>query len=127
MKRVWVAGAVAVVVLAAALGVSSGSGVAVRPAIAYVSGPSGSLPETWVAAADGSHRRRLGLGEAPLLSPDGSTVAASLPARAGAALSLDPGAGGSPRRFFDASRQSAVAEAWSPDSRYVAVVLWSTD
>src|SRR2546421_12982930 len=117
MKRVWVAGAVAVVVLAVALGVSSGSGVAVRPAIAYESGPSGSLAETWVAAADGSHRRRLGLGEAPLLSPDGSTVAASLPARAGAALSLDPGAGGSPRRYFHSSRPSAGAEGGAHDSR----------
>jgi hypothetical protein len=38
--------------------------------IAYATGGVSGEDEVWIAAADGTHRRRLGAGIAPLVSPD---------------------------------------------------------
>jgi hypothetical protein len=54
-------------------------------------------------------------------------VAASLHATSGPALAIYSAAGALPRRYFEASQDTARAVAWSPDSRYVAVILSSTD
>jgi hypothetical protein len=58
-----------------------------------------------------------------LLAPNGSLVAAS----SAPGLILYPASGGAPHRYFDTPDATAVATAFSPDSRYIAVVLSSTD
>jgi Tol biopolymer transport system component len=83
----------------------------------------------WTALASGAEPRPLGPGEQPLVSRDGATVAAGLfgagPAK-GPALALYPTSGARPSTFGDLARQNAVPLAWSPDSRYLAVMLVST-
>jgi hypothetical protein len=66
---------------------------------------------------------RLGAGPQPLLAPNGSLVAAS----STTGLIVYPASGGDARRYFAAADATAVAVAFSPDSRYIAVVLSSTD
>jgi hypothetical protein len=110
-------------VLGAYLGLTSSSGDTPSARIAYVSGP-GHL--VWLADDDGTNRRALGPGEAPLLAPDGGTVAASQPGPQGSALVLYSASGGPSRRFFDATKVNAAPQAFSPDSRYLAVALSSS-
>ena len=98
--------------------------------IAYVT-TSRAKPESevWTALADGSAPAPLGPGDQPQLAPNGVTVAASLfgaGLEKGPALALYPTAGGRPSTFGDLARQNAVPLAWSPDSRYLAVMLVST-
>jgi hypothetical protein len=127
MRRVVAAAVAAVGALAIGIGVSLGSGVAAPVRIAYVTGGAASAPQVWFASAAGLRRRRLGAGTGPLLSPDGSTVAASSAATTGPALTLYSASGPSRRTFFNVADATAVAQSWSPDSRYLAVVLSSTD
>ena len=94
-------------------------GAEARSALTYV---TGSMNETvWIARANGEQAHRLGHGSQPLLAPSGSTVAASATG-SGAAL-LVYGLGSPTRRYFKLSKVEAVALAWSPDSRYLAVEL----
>ncbi len=93
--------------------------------IAYTTGGVSGDDEVWIAATDGTHRRRLGSGIAPLVSPDGRLVAVSLLGATGHALAIYPSGGGRPTVYFDVSRLSATAASWSPDSRYLAVELYS--
>ncbi len=97
--------------------------------IAFVTS-SDAHPESlvWTALIDGAERKLLGPGEQPLLSPDGTHVAAGLfgPTEKGPALALYPTLGGTPSSFGELSRQTATPLAWSPDSRYLAVGLQST-
>jgi hypothetical protein len=113
--------------VAVALDAAVGSGDDVRAVLAYVRGPAGSVPQVWLADGDGLHARRLGAGTTPLVSPDGSLVAASAPGLSGAALILYSTTGASSRKLFDAGRTTATATSWSPDSRFLAVILASTD
>ena len=97
---------------------------AVAPAkLAYVTGNSGTV---WLANADGTSKQRLGPGSQPVLSPDGSQVAASVFASKGNALVIyRPG---SPtRKYFDARKVTVMPVAWSPLSRYLAVELSSAN
>lgn len=130
MKRAWGAALAVVVVLAVGLALLLGASGKARPVIAYVRG-SASAPQVWLADFAGRADRRLGPGQNPLVSPDGSMVAATAPPGSsdagGVALTLYSTSGGAPQRFFKAARASAVAQAWSQDSRYLAVVLTSTD
>ena len=89
-----------------------------RSALTYTSGLSS--PTVWLANANGKQARRLGPGAQPLVAPSGSAVAATAIGSKGAALSVyRPG---SPTgRYFNLSKVNAVALAWSPDSRYLAV------
>jgi hypothetical protein len=91
--------------------------------LAYVTGIGNSASFVWFAHPDGSHPRRLGRGSHPLLAPDGTFVAAST--RPGLILYSTAGRGS--HRYFERSGAMSVAAAFSPDSRYVAVVLSSTD
>ncbi len=93
------------------------------PGLAYVTGSATSAPVVWVAGSDGGDRHRLGPGSQPLLAPSGSFVAASETT----GLILYSADGGAPHRYFEHLDATAVATAFSPDSRYVAVVLSSTD
>src|ERR1039458_5610049 len=137
-----VLGALAVVAVAVAVAavVSQGSGASVPARIAYVTGGSiasaaaalhrltgGSIAsaQVWLADAGGGRRHHLGNGTNPLLSPDGRLVAASSGAASVTALSVFWASGGAPRRFFTAARVTARPVAFSPDSRYLAVVLAS--
>lgn len=91
--------------------------------LAYVTGSARSASAIWVADADRGHPRLLGPGSQPLLAPNGSLVAAS----DGAGLLLYRSSGGAPHHYFDDIDATAVAAAFSPDSRYLAVVLTGTD
>jgi hypothetical protein len=110
--------------VAAALAAAPAGGVAVSGvSIAYLTGSAESLPSVWSAGAGGGSARRLGPGDAPLLSPSGETVAASDIGSSGSALTLYPANGGAPTGYFNIVHVSATALAWSPDSRYLAVAL----
>ncbi len=99
------------------------------PRLAYVTS-SEAQPESrvWAAAGGGASPTPLGPGEEPLIAPDGALVAAGLfgagPEK-GPALALYPALGGRPSTFGDLQKQNAVPLAWSPDSRYLAVMLTS--
>lgn len=126
MIRWWAAGLAVAALLAggvvAAVALSSGPTVSV----AYVTG-NGDAAQVWIRSLGGGPAQRLGSGSAPLLAPDGSRVAATAPAAASYGLALYPTAGGSPHRYFTAADATATAVAFSPDSRYAAVVLQSRD
>lgn len=98
--------------------------------IAYVtSSETQPEPRVWTALANGAEPRLLGPGDEPLIAPNGSTVAAGLlgaGVEKGPSLALYPTAGGSPATFGSLATQSAMPVAWSPDSRFVAVVLFSS-
>ncbi len=94
-----------------------------RLGLAYVTGAAGGPPVVWLADSDGRHARRLGPGSQPLLAPDGALVAAS----GASGLLVYPSAGGPPRRYFAGPAATATAVAFSPDSRYLAVALTSTN
>lgn len=116
----------ALILLVIVLVVVAGSSSSGRRVVAYVSGRATSPPQIWVANASGGDARRLGPGDQPLVSPNGSLVAASSSSsRYG--LSLYPTSGDPPRRFFDGSLAHALPAAFSPDSRYLAVTLSSAD
>ena len=121
MKRGWLALIVALAALAAGIAVANGSGSG-STLVAYVTGGATSAPTVWLANADGSDARLLGRGSQPLLAPNGSLVAA---ADAGGMV-LYSASGGSPHRYFGGVDATAAAAAFSPDSRYLAVVLSST-
>jgi len=128
MRRAIAAAALlAVTLLAIGLGVSGGSGAATQPGLAYETGTSAANPEVWLAGADGRDGHRLGSGSAPRLAPNGRLIAVSSVAGVRQALTLYSSSGTIVGRFFNAVAQRAVAQAWSPDSRYLAVVLSSTD
>jgi hypothetical protein len=118
------------VVALAALGVgigTSGGSSAVRYGFAYVTGGPGAAPQVRLAGSSGAHARWLGSGTNPLLAPSGQLVAVSSAASTGRALFLYGVGGGATRQFFSLADATAVAQSWSPDSRYLAVVLNSTD
>lgn len=94
-----------------------------RLAVAYVTGSATSAPAVWLARLDGGGARRIGLGADPLLSPDGSLVAAS----SARGLVLYSASGGGSHRYFNTPAATARASAFSPDSRYLVVLLSSTD
>ncbi len=119
--------AVAVAGAAIAVVVSDDSGASVPARIAYVAGGSPASAQVWLADATGARPHRLGSGTDPLLSPDGQLVAATSGAVDGSALTLFSASGDASHRFFDATRATARPVAFSPDSRYLAVVLASTD
>jgi hypothetical protein len=129
VKRSWVVGAGVAVVLALALAAGafdSGSSASHNPPrLAFVTAGAGEPATVWLANADGQNPRQLGPGTAPLLSPDGTIVAAAATASGGPALRLyGPGA---PRNMFEQTLHAAQPLSWSPDSRYLAVALTGRD
>jgi hypothetical protein len=80
----------------------------------------------WLANADGTGAVKLGPGQQPLLSPNGNAVAASLIGQSTAGLAIyTPGA--ATKTYFSNAHASANGQAWSPDSRYLAVTLTSSE
>lgn len=112
----------------------AGAVKALHPSIAYVTS-STAHPESqaWVAAEGGLEPKRLGPGNDPLIDPGGRFVAVGLfgtgPER-GPSLALYPLASypsiGSATTFGNLAKQNATPLAWSPDGRYLAVMLTST-
>jgi hypothetical protein len=98
-----------------------------RQLLAYVRGTAGSGVSVWIAGGNGGRARRLGAGRAPLVSPDGSWVAASLPSSRGWALVVYSSREVPTRRFFDAARVAVATRIWSADSRYLGVVVSGAD
>jgi hypothetical protein len=98
--------------------------------IAYVTS-SEAKPESqvWAAAGTGANPRQLGPGNEPLVAPDGVTVAAGLfgsgPEK-GPSLALYSTTGAPAAAFGSLAQANATPLAWSPDSRYLAVMLNST-
>jgi hypothetical protein len=127
MRRAGLAALLAAVALGVIFDASEGEGSGPRLGIAYVRGGADSVPQVWLADPGGRHAQRLGPGTQPLLAPSGWTVAASAATRTGPALVLYGAGGGAPRGYFDAQRDTAASQAWSPDSRYLAVTLSSTN
>jgi dipeptidyl aminopeptidase/acylaminoacyl peptidase len=113
--------------LAIAIAASTSRGSDPHGAVAYETGRHGTLPRVWLADSDGKNGHELGPGNHPSLSPNGLVVAASSDRQTGRALTLYEDDGSKIADFFDASQQTASAVSWSPDSRYLAVVLSSTD
>ena len=122
-RRSWGVGASALAATVALIGGGELSAGAARTAsqrgIAYVTGPGPGIEQVWLADAELRHRRRLGQGEQPLLSPNGRMVAAT--AIQGPQALIVYSATSKPKGFFDLSRVAARPLAWSPDSRYLAV------
>jgi hypothetical protein len=134
VTRSWAAAIVVLVALtlgavAVALSAGSDTSASIKPGLglAYATGSAGSSPEIWFASADGRNGRLLGPGTTPLLAPNGGSAAASATTEHGAALTIYSTGTAAPRRLFDAARVTARAQAWSPDSRYLAVTLTGRD
>jgi hypothetical protein len=126
MKR---AAAVAIVIVGAlAIGISaSGGSRSVRYGVAYVTGGASSTPQVWFKSSDGAEPRRLGAGQNPLLAPDGALVAVSANGSRGPALVMYSSSDGARHTFFNLREATALPQSWSSDSRYLAVVLYSTN
>ncbi|HTD08903.1 MAG TPA: hypothetical protein VK680_08440 [Solirubrobacteraceae bacterium] len=101
------------------------------PRLTYLTETATSKPKVWVAAANGSDRKLLGLGQQPLLSPDGLSVAVSLfgvmvgDQEQGPSLGIYPSSGAPIADYLNLGTALATPLAWSPDSRYLAVQLVS--
>jgi hypothetical protein len=118
---------VLVVLLTIDIDVPTGAGSTRAPRLAYVTATASSAPQVWLAGVRGGGARPIGPGQNPLLAPDGDVLAASSAAESGPALTVYSAGGRALRRLFDAAQATALAQAWSPDSRYLAVVLASRD
>lgn len=105
---------------------AAGDGSSRRPELAYVAGTAAFVPKVWLANADGTRAHMLGTGESALLSPNGMLVAATPWGFAGPGVMLFSPTGAVKGRFFDASKAGYDPEAWSPDSRYLAVAVSGT-
>jgi hypothetical protein len=95
------------------------------PRLAYVTGNGTGTDHVWIADANGANRRRVGVGDEPLLAPDGTAIGASVFGDRGPALVLFQTATAGVSHYFDLRRATAVATAWSPESRFLAVQLFS--
>jgi hypothetical protein len=101
------------------LGALVAAGGASAATIAFSRGTATTPVSVWIAAADGSGARQLGNGYSPLIAPNGATVAAV--AISGNSIVLYPTGAGKPRTI--AFRAPVQPADWSPDSRYLAVVV----
>jgi hypothetical protein len=117
---------VLVVLLTIDIDVPAGAGSTRAPRLAYVTGTASSTPQVWLTDVRGGGRaRHIGPGQDPVLAPDGALLAASSAAGGWPALTLYSAGGTTLRRLFDGAQDTALAQAWSPDSRYLAVGLGS--
>ena len=111
--------------------VPSAGGTVAR--LAYVTGTEKEpSPSVWIAQANGREPKRLGPGLQPLLSPNGQSVAAALLGAApssekGPALGIYSALGAPVADYLDLETATSTPLAWSPDSRYLAVMRQSTE
>ncbi len=101
------------------------------PKLAYLTETASGTAKVWVAAANGSDAKLLGLGQQPLLSPNGQSVAVALFGTApgleehGPSVGIYPSSGTAIANYLSLETATATPLAWSPDSRYLAVALQS--
>jgi hypothetical protein len=120
MRSAGVSAVGSVAVLAAA----ASAALAAPVKIAYET--SGQREQTRVVNANGTGRRTLGIGQEPMVSPNGQMVAASNFGSHGRALMVYSTAGKPRQTYINLAQTAATVLAWSPDSRYVAVQLTDT-
>jgi hypothetical protein len=102
------------------------------PRLAYMTGTAREpSPSVWIAQANGREAKRLGPGLDPLLSPNGQSVAATLlgvapSSEKGPALGIYSALGAPVADYLDLETANSTPLAWSPDSRYLAVMRQST-
>jgi hypothetical protein len=136
-RRAWLAVS-AVFLLVAAFSIVGGAGAEVvadlnpePPRLVYLTETAAGTPKAWIAAADGSAPKLLGLGQQPLLAPDGQSVAVALfgtvngPQESGPAIGIYPSSGAPIADYLSLEAATATPLAWSPDSRYLAVFAQS--
>lgn len=110
--------------LAAALAVIAGALTAAAPAratLVYVKKPAAESSVVYVAADDGSQRRRVDIGRAPAVSPDGNWIAWVGRANGLDQLMVQRAAGGATLVVLRSRRIDDVR--FSPDSTMVGAVL----
>jgi hypothetical protein len=101
------------------------------PKLAYVTETASGTSKVWLAAANGSDAKLLGLGQQPLLAPSGESVAVSLfgtvlgNQEQGPSLGIYPSSGAPIADYLSLETAVSAPVAWSPDSRYLAVELQS--
>lgn len=101
------------------------------PKLAYVTETASGTSKVWLAAANGSDPKLLGLGQQPLLAPSSESVAVSLfgtvvgNQEQGPSLGIYPSSGAPIANYLSLETAVAAPVAWSPDSRYLAVELQS--
>ena len=116
--RALIAIVAAVLVLAA---VAFASGTSSRPVIAYTQLRTLAAGSTlYVTGPGGTHE--VGKGQDPSVAPDGRMVSSSAFGSSGPALTLYETGGRRLHSFFN-DRVIATPLGWSPDSRYLAVLL----
>jgi hypothetical protein len=94
--------------------------------ITFVRGGDKGPTTAWIANADGSDPRRLAVGDGALLSPNGAYVTVQNYTSKGASLSLYSTSGKLLAGYFTAAKEHALALAWSPNSKYLAVSAMTT-
>jgi hypothetical protein len=101
--------------------------------LAYVTETATSASNVWLASANGSERKLLGVGSQPLLSPNGQSVAVSLfgatpgLAEHGPSVGVYSSSGAPVADYLDLETAIATPLAWSPDSRYLLVYRQSSE
>jgi hypothetical protein len=101
------------------------------PRLVYLTETGAGTPKVWIAAANGSAPKLLGIGQQPLLAPDGESVAVALfgtasgPQESGPAIGIYPSSGAPIADYLSLEAATATPLAWSPDSRYLAVFAQS--
>jgi Tol biopolymer transport system component len=125
LATVWLALALAVLVLAASAALGTAPAHAT---VAFEKSAASFHPTIWVAEDNGAGARRLATlsGEQPLIAPDGSAVIfQSLPAHGSSALELVPTAGGA-LTALASPEVNMYQTAWSPDSKTIVTALGTT-
>jgi hypothetical protein len=107
-------------VAAVLLLVAVASGTSPRPVIAYTQFRAIADIRLYVTGPGGT--REVGKGQDPSVAPDGRMVSSSALGSIGPALTLYETAASRSHSFFN-DRVIATPLAWSPDSRYLAVLL----
>lgn len=118
--RALIATVAALLLAAIAVAVAVASGTSPRPVIAYTQFRSLADIQLYVTGPGGT--REVGHGQDPSVAPDGRMVSTSAFGSVGPALTLYETAGRRSHSFFN-DRVIATPLAWSPDSRYLAVLL----
>jgi hypothetical protein len=111
---------------------SRGQAVGVAGASGRIAYASSTNEEVWTVNATGSERVALIPGSQPLIAPDGTMVAilpqeSSVDTYGGPALALDSTVGAMPIEIGEAPAERMYPEAFSPDSRYLAVAVESSN
>ena len=90
---------------------------ALHNVVVYVTPDKSEAGKIWRARLDGSHRKQLGSGFYPALSPDGRWIAFGRDAY----VLVMPAAGGAAKRAYISTGGLYLTPTWAPDSRHLAI------